>query len=153
MEYRANNINTNELKLFLQDMLVLAAGRTIQPEAPLGVDQRIINAIAPDNSPETKKEMKETLEFAKTDANYETVTIEATPEEAQILIYVMSVYKELQVVLRNPDDRKTERRTTTNMRDVMGEDSYYVKHRQLPPPALVPQPEGYDFVGGRAVPY
>lgn len=153
-EYRAKNVATDELKVFMQDILVLAVGRTIQTESPRAVDLRVLSTIATnEETGPTRKEVKETLDFVKTDADYETVTLELTPPQAQMLIFVMSIYGAPTMFLRNPNDRSTSQRPTTNLEDVMGKDSYYVRHRKLPPPRAMPQPQGYDFVNGRAVPF
>ena len=96
---------------------------------------------------------RDALNFAKTDQNFQTVTLEVTPEQAQQIVYVLSVFGEsITLVLRNADDRQLQRTATTNLYDIMGEDSYLVRSQRLPPPAVVPRTRFYDFVGEQAVP-
>lgn len=151
-EYKAGNTNISEVKVFLQDLLVLAAGRTIQTDPPKGVDQDIVNRfIASDR--EKEKEVRDTLNYAKTESNYQTVTLEVTQTQAQMIAYVTTVFPDsLTCLLRHSDDRALERTGTTNLYQVMGPDSYLVKGNKLPPPRTVPRLKFYDFQGDQQVP-
>lgn len=151
-EYQTGDITSNEAKVFLQDLLVLASGRTIQLEAPKGVDQNIIKGLLSDKNPEIPKdqtELREALNYAKKDANYATVTLEVTPDQAQTIAYVMGTYgSTLTLLMRNADDRTISSRKEITLRDVMGPDSYYVKGPKMSPPKSFPRIKFYDFLGG-----
>jgi pilus assembly protein CpaB len=153
-EYKEGKTNVNEVKVFMQDVLVLASGTTIQSDPPRGVDQSIRRALAEDPSgTQDEREIEEVLSVAKQDSTYQTVTLEVTPEQAQVIVYVLSVFADnILLMLRNSDDRKLDRRTTTNLRDVMGPDSYLVKGKKRPPPRLVPRPKFYDYRGLSRIP-
>lgn len=155
-EYKAAGGNISEVKVFLQDLLVLAAGRTIQTEPPKGVDQNVIrNLLGSDEKgiPKEDKELRDTLNYAKTDSNYQTLTLEVTPQQAQTIAYVMTIYPDsMTCLLRHSDDRALERTGTTNLYQVMGPDSYLVKGNKLPPPRTSPKLKFYDYQGDQQVP-
>jgi len=155
-EYVTNGSTPNtEAKVFLQDLLVLASGRTIQTEAPKGVDQNIIKGLLGDSNPEIPKdqaELRDTLNYAKKDANYTTVTLEVTPDQAQTIAYVMSTYGDtLTLLMRHSDDRTVTSKGVTTLRDIMGPDSYYVKGPKLPNvPRTFPLIKFYDYLEGQS---
>lgn len=153
-EYKAKSAAISEVKIFLQDLLVLAAGKTIQPFAPRGVDQKLIRSVSGAiGGDKAQEEAREMLNFAKTETNYLTVSLEVTPEQAQRIVYVMTVFPDsIELLLRHSDDRTPDRIPTTNIYDVMGPDSYLVKGNQRPPPKAVPRPKFFDYVGDQAVP-
>ena len=155
-EYQVGNTAASEAKVFLQDLLVLASGRTIQTEAPKAVDQNIIQGLLNEKNPEIPKdqaEIRETLNYAKTDSNYTTVTLEVTPDQAQTIAYVMSTYSaSLTLLMRHSDDRTVSSRNTVTLREVMGPDSFYVKGPKPLPQKSFPRIKFYDFSGGAQVP-
>lgn len=155
-EYQVGTSPISEVKVFLQDLLVLASGRTIQTEAPKGVDQQIIKNLLNEKNPEIPKdqtELRDTLNYAKMDANYTTVTLEVTPDQAQTIAYVMSTFGQtLTLLMRHADDRTINNKGTTTLRDVMGPESFYVKGPKAPAPKSYPRIKFYDFSGGTQVP-
>ncbi len=156
-DYRSPSSNISEVKVFMQDLLVLATGRTIQPEPPKAVDQGIVREVLSAKDLErtpTQQELRESLNHAKTDPNYLTLTLEVTPVQAQQILYVLTVYGEsLTCFLRNSDDRQLARISTVNLRDVLGADSFYAKGPKLPPLQPGPRIQGIDRKGGVRSPY
>lgn len=155
-EYKEKKAAISEVKVFLQDLLVLAAGRTIQTNPPEAVDQNLVRQVmeskALQPSP-THKTVRDTLNYAKTEGTFQTITLEVTPQQAQIIIYVMTVFSDSIIcLLRHPDDRNIQRLQTANLRDVMGADSFLVKGPKAEPPKATVLPKYYDVVGGRQVP-
>lgn len=151
-EYKAGNAPINEVKVFMQDVMVLAVGRTIQTTPPKGVDQNMMRLVAEQNEAGIKdpNEIREMLNHAKSDMNYQTVTLEVTPQQAQIIVYVQSVFNEgIFVMLRHPDDRQLDRRPTTNLADVLGPDSFLMRKKSLPPPRAIPRPRFFDLRGAQ----
>ena len=149
--------NASEVKIFLQDLLVLASGRTIQATPPKAVDQNIIRRLRnlKDDSlnKQTESELREALNYAKEDRNYQTVTLEVTPQQAQTLVYVQSLYCEsLTLMLRHSDDRQIEERAPANLAKVMGPESYLNRGPKAPPPMAIPRYKFFDYVGDRSVP-
>lgn len=141
----------SEVKVFLQDLLVLASGRTIQSTPPKAVDQDMIRSLRSikDDSlkKQTEAELREALNYAKDDRNYQTVTLEVTPQQAQTLVYVLSLYGEsLTLLLRHSDDRQMEKREATNLARVMGPDSYMNRAPKVQPVAI-PKYKFFDYVG------
>ncbi len=155
-EYKSQGSGIEEVKVFMQDLLVLAVGRTIQMNTPKGVDQNILEEVAKEQKVSIapgRGDVRDTLKFAKTDQMYQTITVEVTPEQAQKIVYVMSVYGDsLTMFLRNSDDRTLSSLGTTNFVDVMGPDSYYVRGGKQPPQRAIPRPKFYDYVGEQPVP-
>ena len=149
--------NASEVKVFLRDLLVLASGRTIQASPPKAVDQNIIRRLRTlkDDSlnKQSDTELREALNFAKEDKNYQTVTLEVTPQQAQTLVYVQSLYGDsLTLLLRHSDDRQVEARTPATLSNVMGPESYLNRGPKAPPPIAVPRYKFFDYVGDRSVP-
>ncbi len=151
-EYKAERANINEVKVFMQDLLVLAVGRTIQAAPPRGVDQNIYNAAVREYSSLSPNEVRETLDFAKEDPVYRTVTLEVTPRQAQVLAYVLTVFSDtITLLLRHSDDRALDRKATTNLYDVMGPDSFLVRGKKAPPQKAVPRAKFFDLQGDRSI--
>lgn len=154
-EYKTQSGPINEVKVFLQDILVLASGKTIQSAPPHGVDQNIVRAVAKneDLNVSDPSEIREMLDHAKVEPTYQTITLEVTPQQAQIMVYVMSVFPDtITVMLRHSDDRVLERRETTNLYDVMGPESLLVRGKKAPPPRAIPRPKFFDLQGDQTVP-
>jgi len=152
-EYKQQGASISEVKVFMQDILILAVGRTIQPLPPHGVDQNLMRTVAEQfENFKDQNEVREMLNHVKNEMTYQTVTLELTPQQSQILVYVMSVFNnDIQVMLRHPDDRQLDRRPTTNLADVMGPESYLVRGKKLPPPRAIPRPRFYDLRGNQQV--
>lgn len=126
--YKEGGADIEETKIFLQDLLVLASGRTVQSKTPKGVDQALLAQVATEQKQAIDKDrsdVQETLDYVKTDTSFTTVTLEVTPEQAQKLVYVMGVYGDsISLLLRHADDRQVSSTSTTNFAEVMGDDSY-----------------------------
>ena len=151
-EYKAERANINEVKVFMQDLLVLAVGRTIQSSPPRGVDQDIYKEAVRKYASLSPNEVRETLDFAKEDPVYRTVTLEVTPRQAQILAYVLTVFSDtITLMLRHSDDRSLDRKATTNLYDVMGPDSFLVRGKKAPPQKMIPRPKFFDLQGDRQI--
>jgi pilus assembly protein CpaB len=155
-EYRASGIAIEEVKVFMQDLLVLASGRTIQSNTPKGVDQSLLAEVQKEQKVTVSKnrpDVQETLDYVKQDPLYGTVTVEVTPEQAQKIFYVMAVYGDsMTFLLRNPNDRQLANLNTTDFADVMGRDSFYVNGPKQAPMRAVPRPKFYDYIGDQPVP-
>jgi len=152
-EYKAGNTNINEVKVFMQDLLVLASGKTIQTNPPKGVDQSIMREVSKEYPKLTDpNEVHEMLNHAKNDVTYQSVTLEVTPQQAQMITYVLTVFGDsITALLRNSDDRNLDRRGTTNLFDVMGPESYLMRGKKAPPARAIPRPKFYDLQGEQSV--
>lgn len=148
-EYSEGGSKINEVKVFMQDVLVLATGRMIQSTSPKAVDQSLVRDVAA-NFPQLKdgSEVREMLNHAKSDTQFGTITLEVTPQQAQVITYVLSVFADnISVMLRHTDDRTLERRSTTKLVDVMGPNSYLARGKKAPPPRAVPRIRFFDLKG------
>lgn len=150
-EYKTQAAPINEVKVFMQDMMVMAVGRTIQTNPPKGVDQNIMRSVA--EQFETYKdpnEVRDMVNHAKNEMQYQTATFEVTPQQAQIITYVLTVFNDgIWVMLRHPDDRQIDRRPTTNLADVLGPESFLMRKKSLPPPRAIPRPRFFDLRGNQ----
>jgi len=148
-EYRATGTNISEVKVFMQDVLVLASGHTIQADPPKGVDQEIIRGATAAQVVKDSKEVEETLNHAKNEPSFNTVTLEVTPNQAQIIVYVLTVFGDsITLMLRHADDRQLARAGTTNLIEIMGPDSYMVRGKKVSAPRAVPRAKFFDYLGG-----
>ena len=105
------NINPNpsnrleaEIRTLLQDMLVLATGKYITNSVP-GILER---------DPFSKSDQKPTTVKLSEYTNYPNVTLEADPNQSQVLLYAELNFGGVYLVLRNNDDISKDdvRRTT-----------------------------------------
>jgi len=153
-EYKTPDAKISETKIFMQDLLVLASGRTIQSQTPIGVDQSLLKDIMNEYRKVTDaREAQEVLNHAKTDSNYQTVTLEVTPTQMQIVAYVVTVFADtLNVMLRHSDDRQLNRLATTNLAGVLGAESYMGRGKKVQPMRALPRAKFYDIRGGELVP-
>jgi len=152
-EYKAVGSNISEVKVFMQDILVLASGRTIQSDPPKAVDQEILRGAVAAQTVKDYKEVEETLNHAKTEVNFNTVTLEVTPNQAQIIVYVLTVFGDsINLMLRHADDRQLARAGTTNLIEIMGPDSYMVRGKKVAPVRAMPRAKFFDYLGGERAP-
>ena len=155
-EYQEGATKIAEVKVFLQDLLVLAVGRTIQTRPPIAVDLNILRGLMSKFNFGDSGDLRgalESLNHAKTDTRYPTCTLEVTPNQAQILAYVQTVFSDgVNFYLRHTDDRLTPRRSTTNIREVLGPESLMNRGKKLPPSMPVPRVKFYDLQGGSRIP-
>jgi Flp pilus assembly protein CpaB len=155
-EYQEGPAKVAEVKVFLQDLLVLAVGRTIQTKPPVAVDLNILRGLMSKFNFGDSGDLRgalESLNHAKTDTTYPTATLEVTPNQAQILAYVQTVFADgINFYLRHTDDRVIARRATTNLREVLGPESLMNRGKKLPPAMPVPRVKFYDMQGGSRIP-
>lgn len=153
-EYKTKKADISEVKVFLQDILVLAAGRVIQSDPPKGVDQQILRDVMGEfKAIEDAGEAQEMLNQAKKQPIFQTITVEVTPLQAQEIAYVMTVFPDSMIsMLRHSDDRSQTRLPTVNLYKVMGPESYLVRGDKRAPPKAVPRPKFFDYVGDQLVP-
>lgn len=90
-----------EVRTLMQDVIVLATGFRVVNELP-----RLYEKIGKD----------ETFRPLRGDTSFSTITVEASPEEAQNLIYILSTSPgALFVTLRHPSDHTRKRFATTTI--------------------------------------
>lgn len=130
-----------EVKTIMQDVVVLATGLRIVNELPMLYEQGKNNMI---KSVTTRG-----------DTSFATITVEASPEEAQDLIYILSVSPgSLFITLRHPSDHQKKRITETTIESLLGQVTKAVLTQQQrvpaspppPPPAPAPKKKKGPFV-------
>jgi pilus assembly protein CpaB len=125
-----------EVKTLMQDVTVLATGLRIVNQLPLALE-KVGNA--------------ENLRSLTDDTGFNTITVEASPEESQDLIYLLSSSPgSLFLTLRHPTDHKKNRLPESSLDTLLGRVSQDMLNRQLaaapppppPPPAKKPKKKG-----------
>lgn len=127
ISYQGTGGQESEVKTVLQNVNILAVGESIMSNIP---------------TVETKDPLTGEVQIKRLrgDRNYETVTVEVMPVEAQSLIYIVQSGTELVLTLRNPVDRVIASIPTTSVDEVLGPTSKKVtRNRPPPPPAYVPK--------------
>lgn len=115
----------NEVRTIMQDVPVLAAGQNIVDSIPAQLEQD-----GKDNF---------LLNNLRKVSNFTSITIEGSPTEVQLLIYILSKNPgSLFTILRNPNDRYINPLKTIDSDDVMGK----VKAVRIPatPAPIIPAP-------------
>lgn len=112
LDYGAGRIEMIKVKTVLQDVYVLATGKRVTNEIPL-VGLKV------------DKEIKKLN--LNTYSNFNTITLELTPDEAQKIIFLRKVGGGIYFSLRNNTDKTIERIGGTKLFDVLGEDATEAK--------------------------
>lgn len=114
--------------------------RTIMQDVPvLAVGQNIVDTVPAQLEMEDGKE-NFLLNNLRKVSNFNSVTLEGSPTEAQLIIHVLAANPgNLFVLLRNPNDRYINPLKTVDSDDVMGKVKA-VRVPATPPPAPAPAP-------------
>lgn len=120
ISYAPGQLEKMKVKTVLQDVLVLSTGYNVTNSLPIVAIQR---------DDEIRKMNLNTY------TDYNTVTLELTPNEVQEMIYLVTAGSRLHLSLRNNDDKAIETLSATEIFDVLGEDaaearSYYQNKSQ-----------------------
>ncbi len=100
-----------EIKALMQNVIILATGTNVQNQLPADyeLDKSGTNYL---------------IKSLTKNTNYDSITIEASPAEAQKLIFIMSTNPgDLFMTLRNPSDTGAIGKLTTSVEDVLGRTS------------------------------
>ncbi len=111
IDYGKGNIDFIEVKTILQDVLVLATGKLIANTVPGIIEQA---------SSDTRKNKTVNLTRYTT---FNSVTLEATPVNAQKLVLTESKLGGVYLILRHNDDNGENIVKTTSVSDVLGPNS------------------------------
>lgn len=115
-----------EVKTLMQDVVILATGLRIVNELPILYE---------------KMGKEEFIKSLREDTSFATVTIEASPEEAQDLIYLLSTSPgSLFFTLRHPSDHSKKRMPETTIESLLGKVSQEMINMQQRVPAQVAPP-------------
>jgi pilus assembly protein CpaB len=112
IDYGSGRIELMKAKTVLQDVYVLATGKRVTKEIPL---------IGLKVDKEIKKLNLNTYN------NFNTITLELSPNEVQKLLFLVKVGKGVYLSLRNNTDKTIERIGGTRLFDVLGEDAAEAK--------------------------
>ncbi len=157
--YDKDGVNTYEVKTLVQNVLVLATGKTIQNSVPTRIDSEVLEKIETVFEKNKRKDLgtasREGLHTSRPDDNYSNITLQLSPEDAQRILFVSHSYGDgrLYFTLRNSADQQMfDRIPTTLLDEVMGPDSNYGFSKQKPPPTPPPgPPKSFDRDGGNKV--
>jgi len=111
-----------EVKTLMQDVVVLSTGGRIMNELPLKMEK---------GGPTTYRG----------DLGFNTLTVEASPEESQDLIYLLSTSPgSIFLTLRHPSDHQKKRMPEATIDSLLGKVSQEMMNLQLRAPAAAPAP-------------
>ena len=157
--YDIGGTNVFEVKTLLQNVLVLATGKSLQNSVPTRVNREVLNVLEEEVETRRRKDFSgggtESLNTTRPDDNYSSLTLQLGPEDAEKILFMSHQFgdQRLYFALRNSADQSTEKIETTLLDDVLGPDSDYGLSKKKPPPAAPPRPpKFYDSVGGQAIP-
>jgi len=112
IDYGGGRVEMMKVKTVLQDIYVLATGKRVTNDIPL-VGLKVDREVKSLN--------------LNTYNNFNTLTLELTPNEAQKLIFLQKVGSGIYFSLRNNTDKTIERIGGTKLYDVLGEDAAEAK--------------------------
>lgn len=115
-----------EVKTLMQDVTILATGINVVNDVPALYE---------------KVGTQESLRSLQKDTNFNTITVEASPEESQDLIFLLSTSPgSLFVTLRHPSDHQKRRFPESTIDTLLGKVSTEMLNLQTRTPAAVPPP-------------
>lgn len=115
-----------EVKTIMQDVVVLATGLQVANEPPVLLEKQGNDYF---------------VRSIRGDKTFNSITVEASPEEAQDLIYIMSTSPgSLFLTLRHPSDHTKKRMPEANIDSLMGRISPGMMNMQQRAPAAAPPP-------------
>lgn len=115
-----------EVKTLMQDVVILATGLRVVNELPVLYE---------------KMGRDDFLKNLRGDTSFNTITIEASPEEAQDLIYILSTSPgSLFLTLRHPSDHTKKRMQEATIESLLGQVTKAVLNQQQRVPAAAPPP-------------
>jgi pilus assembly protein CpaB len=116
-----------EVQVLMQDVVVLATGVNVVNNIPRTVE------LLPGQD-------KAAFNVLTGDTKFSTITVEATPKEAQDLIYIMSTSPgNIYLTLRNPNDRNVTKFANSTVESVLGKPTALLDD-SLRKPASAPAP-------------
>jgi len=148
-----------EVKTMLQNVLVLATGKTIQSAVPTRINREVLEYLEGELEKRKRRDVGslglEGLPTSRPTDDYQTLTVMVSPDDAEKLHFVETVFgsNRMYLTLRNSADQAPERLETTLLDEVLGPDSDYGATKRKPPPlAPPPRPRIIDSVGGQPQP-
>lgn len=115
-----------EVKTLMQDVVVLSTGMRVMNELPAMIERQ------------GKDEYVRSL---RGDTNFTTITVEASPEESQELIYILSTSPgSLFMTLRHPSDHTKKRMPESTIESLLGKVSQEMLNLRQRAPAAAPPP-------------
>jgi pilus assembly protein CpaB len=148
-----------EIKTVVQNVLVLATGKTLQNSVPTHVDRDVLSSIEEEFSAQKRKDLANAAVDAsmtsRPDDNYTSITVQLSPEDAEKVLFLAHTFgdQRLYFTLRNSADVAMENLDTTLLDQVFGPNSDYGRSLRRPPPPAPPKPPRFfDSVGGKTIP-
>lgn len=116
-----------EVKTLMQDVVILATGLRVVNELPILYEKM------------GREDFLRNLR--REDPSFNAITVEASPEEAQDLIYILSTSPgSLFITLRHPSDHTKRRMTESTIESLLGQVTKSILTQQQRVPAAAPPP-------------
>lgn len=127
-----------EVKVVMQNTIILATGTNVNNHLPASIE------MSGDGTSYVVRSMTQ-------DTSFNSITIEASPIEAQKLIYILSNNpSDLFLILRHPSDTGSVAKTTVDVNDILGKGTGGAAAARAPTaaPAAAPQGQGFSDQSG-----
>lgn len=147
-----------EVKTVVQNVLVLATGKSIQNAVPTRVDKNMLEVLEAQMEEERRQDWgggnRTQLQTLRPADDYNTLTLQLTPEDAKKILFLSHTLGDTRMTftLRNNADVELAKLETTLLDDVLGPDSDYGRSQRRPPPITPPKPRFEDMRGGQPTP-
>jgi len=129
LDVGTGNKMRKEVKTFLQDVPVLATGLRVSNELP-----RLYEEAGG----------QDFVRNIRADTNFNTITVEVSPEQAQELVYILATAPAgLFITLRHPTDRSRSRKANATLETVLDRVPTSMVKKQVKPrlPKVLPKPK------------
>ncbi len=156
--YDMGGVMIFEIKTVVQNVIVLATGKSIQNSVPTRIDKELMGSLEEEFQKEGRRDFggsgRDALNTHRPDADYATLTLQLSPEDAKRVLFLSHTFGDnrLYFTLRNSGDVEVAKLDTTLLDDVLGPESDYGRSMKKPPPISPPKERFNDLKGGLAVP-
>lgn len=156
--YDMGGVMIFEIKTVVQNVVVLATGKSIQNSVPTRIDKELMGTLEEEFQKEGRKDWgggsREALNTHRPDGDYATLTLQLTPDDAKRILFLSHTFGDnrLYFTLRNSADTEIAKLDTSLLDDVLGPESDYGRSMKKPPPMTPPKERFNDMRGGQAVP-
>ncbi len=147
-----------EIKTVIQNVVVLATGKSIQNSVPTRINKELMGNLEEEFQKEGRKDWggggNDSLNTHRPDGDYATLTLQLSPEDAKHILFLSHNFGDnrLYFTLRNTADTELAKLDTTVLDDVLGPESDYGRSMKKPPAFVAPKERFNDLKGGQAYP-
>ncbi len=156
--YDIGGVMVFEIKTVIQNVTVLATGKSIQNSVPTRIDKELMSNLEEEFQKEGRRDWgggsRDALNTHRPDGDYATLTLQVSTEDAKKLLFLGHTFGDnrLYFTLRNSADTEIAKLDTTLLDDVLGPESNYGMSMRKPPSVPPPKEKWIDLKDGRPSP-